>query len=278
MKCYMSGGHGSTAKILLLIPLICSILLYFPSCHAPGSDRGSKAMDQKQLQVDKPEIDSSRVLNTLELYRAIRYEGMQEAMQAGPDHVYKLVLYGRNLESLPPDIGEFTYLASLDVSHNELSELPQAITELHYLQGFYATHNRLSNFPGQVLHLPVLMKLDLSGNQIGRIPPGIRWMDQLTRLTMDDNILTAIPVEVYALRNLTVLELAKNGITVIPEGISNLTALEKLDLSGNQLTGLPREITTLGKNLKELNIQGNRIPPEEVEWLIEAMPGTQIRY
>ncbi len=278
MKCYMPSGPRITAQILLVFPLICSVLLFFPACHPPRADGGGTAKDQIQSQVDRPEIDSSKVLNTLELYRAKRYEGMQEAMNAGPENVFKLVLYGRNMVNLSPDIGKLIYLASLDVSHNELTELPEAISGLHYLQGFYATDNRLERFPEQILRLPVLMKLDLSGNQISEMPPEISWMDQLTRLTMDRNHLTSIPLELYELNHLTVLELAENGITVVPEGISGLTALKKLDLSGNQLTGLPREITTLSEHLEELSIQGNRIPREEVKWLIEAMPGTQIRY
>ena len=276
MNCYISMAGKKLVRSGGLFPVICMLTISLASCRS--GDPQKTRMIQGEARVLKPAIDTLKVLKPLELYRAKRYEGVQEALNAGGENVHKLILYGRGLETLPLDIGNLTYLASLDVSHNELRQFPEEISTLHYLQGLYATHNRLTAFPDQVLLLPVLTRLDLSANQISRIPPEIGWMDQLTRLTMDQNSLTAIPVEVYALKNLNVLELADNGLQSIPEGISGLNALEKLDLSGNQLTGLPREITTLADNLKEMNLQGNRIPPDELLWLAESMPGTQIRY
>lgn len=282
MNCYIRRYSRSLHVSLLFIMLAWGISLVFTACRPPQpeseADRENDQTGREAEKYQKPQIDTSKVLNTLELYRAKRFEGIQEAISSGPEQVFKLVLYGRDMENLTPDIGKLTYLASLDVSHNKLTGLPEELAGLHYLQGLYATHNRLNTFPEQILLLPVLMKLDLSANQIGTIPSEIRWMDQLTRLTMDQNTLTSIPVELYALKNLNVLELADNGLQSLPEGISGLSALEKLDLSGNQLSGVPREITTLAGHLKELSIQRNRIAQEEVRWLIEAMPETQIRY
>ena len=276
MNCYISMAGKRLVRSGVLFPVICVLTISLVSCRSGDSQK--TRLIPGEARALKPAIDTSKVLKPLELYRAKRYEGIQEARSAGGDNVHKLILYGRGLETLPPEIGQLTYLASLDVSHNELRQLPEEISTLHYLQGFYATHNRLTAFPGQVLLLPVLTRLDLTANQISMIPPEIKWMDQLTRLTMDQNSLTSLPVEVYALKNLSVLELADNGLQSIPEGISGLKALEKLDLSGNQLERLPREITTLAENLKELNLQGNRIPRDELLWLVESMPGTQIRY
>jgi Leucine-rich repeat (LRR) protein len=252
------------------------LMVTFNSCTQSGT--GDTGEAQKSAHISKPAIDTTKVLNTLELYRAKRYEGIQEALGAGADQVYKLVLYGRDMETLSPEIARLTYLASLDVSHNKLTVLPEALSELHYLQGFYATDNHLTSYPEQILLLPVLEKVDLSGNQIHTIPPEIQVMTQLTRLTLDRNHLTSIPVELYNLTKLSVLELSGNGLQSIPEGISNLKSITKLDLSGNQITRLPEEIATLGHTLEELSIQGNQIPDEEIQWLIEAMPGTQIRF
>ncbi len=139
------------------------------------------------------------VLETLELYRAKRYEGIQEAMGAGVENVYKLVLHGKSMGTLSPDIGRLTFLHSLDVSKNKLTLLP-----------------------GEIMK-----------------------MDQLTRLSMDKNTLTSIPVQLFNL---------------------------------SKLKNLPKEIITLSESLGEMNIQGNQIPREEIEWLIEAMPATKIRY
>jgi Leucine-rich repeat (LRR) protein len=229
------------------------------------SDKAAPSMAADIMKAEKPSIDTSKVLETLELYRAARYESLQAAMLAGAENVHKLVLWGRKMESLPPQIGELAYLATLDVAYNDLTVLPGEIEDLHYLQGFYANGNRLTEFPSQILLLPVLTRLDLSENQITQIPEEIMKMDQLTRLTLDKNAILQLPVQLYALENLEILELKGNGLSVIPEGISNLKNLKKLDLADNQLTTLPDEITAMAGHLKELNIQGNQIPGEKIE-------------
>lgn len=276
MNCFINTYRRGLFSLTCLLTMSGWLAIFPTSCNR--SSTGNDMINPEITAFAKPPIDTSRVLSTLDLYRAKRYEGVQAALEAGADQVYKLVLYGRGKESLSPDIARITYLASLDISHNELSELPESLSELHYLQGFYATDNRLTKFPVQILLLPVLEKVDLSGNQITHIPPEISVMNQLTRLTIDRNALTSIPVELYGLAQLSVLELAENGLQTLPEGISGLRSLKKLDLSGNQLKRLPREITTLAAGLEELSIQGNQIPEDEIQWLIEAMPDTQIRF
>lgn len=276
MNCYIHLRLNRNLRYILVFSEWILLLSLTFSCNP--SERHKTGGVNKYSEMVKPEIDTSKVIGTLELYRDKRYESLSEALDTETEAVHKLILYDRGLPALPPEIGELTYLASLDVSHNRLTRLPDEISDLHYLQGFYATNNSLTQFPEQILLLPLLTRVDLSDNQINRFPPEIRVMDQLTRLTMDHNLLTSIPIELYALGKLSVLELADNGLSEIPAGISGLGSLKKLDLSGNQLTGLPREITTMSAHLNELSIQGNPIPEEEIRWLIEAMPATQIRY
>ena len=264
----------SRPLILAFVPVLA--IFFLMSCGSSGS--GSSGDYSKIKLSGKPEIDSSRVLETLDLYRAQRYESLEEAKSAGADEAYRLVLYGKNLSSLPRGIGKLKYLASLDVANNQLNELPDELADLHYLQGFYANGNSLRDFPKQLLLLPILQKVDLSVNKIYVIPPEIGLMDQLTRLSINHNFLLEIPVELYSLTNLAILELGSNGLQEIPDGISKLKALKKLDLSRNQLSTLPREITALSETLSDLDIQGNQISREEIDWLIEAMPKTNIRY
>jgi Leucine-rich repeat (LRR) protein len=264
-------------RFLLAVFITGLFLLLSCSCGSSGTESSGR-FSALNSSTAKPEIDSSRVPETLELYRAKRYESISEALYAGADQVQKLVLYGRELESLPADIRKLKYLASLDVANNKLNELPQEIADLHYLQGFYANGNMLREYPRQLLLLPILEKVDLSVNKIHEIPPEISLMKQLTRLSINHNFLLEIPVEIYELNALTVLELGSNGLREIPRGISNLNALKKLDLSRNQISTLPREITTLSETLTDLNIQGNQISREEIDWLMEAMPKTNIRF
>jgi hypothetical protein len=133
----------------------------------------------------------------IELYRAKRYESIQEALAAGPENVLKMSFHGKKIGSLSPEIKNFTYLATLDIANNDLAELPDELSDMHYLQSFYANGNRLTEFPGQLLLLPVLVRLDLSANQISEVPREIMKMDQLASLNLEANQLTGIPVQLY---------------------------------------------------------------------------------
>ncbi len=253
-----------------------AVLWLFASCNSPVSN--NTGPDITSMISGKPEVDSSKILSTLELYRAKRYSDLPAALADPVENVHKLVLHGQKLGVLPAEIGQLIYLSTFDVAFNELSGLPDEMSKLHYLRGFYANGNRLTQFPEQVLLLPLLNRLDLSENQIPEIPVEIEVMYQLVRLTMDRNHITRLPVEIYKLNHLEILELKENGLSKIPEGISNLTGLKKLDLAQNRLTTLPKEITTMTLHLEDLNIQGNPISSEEIAWLQEAMPSTRIRY
>lgn len=264
-------------RFIFSLFLMGTILVLLAACNFKDRDNTSDTPEHYEL-AQKALIDSSKILRKLELYRAPRFESIQEARSAGPANVHKIILYAKNLDHLSPEIGQFAYLASLDIAFNGLTDLPAEISELHYLQGFYANGNSLSEFPDEIILLPLLEKVDLSENQIASIPLVINRMGQLTRLSMDQNTLSRIPVQLYELENLSILELAHNGLSKVPEGISNLTMLKKLDLSYNQIKSLPREIASLTGTLEELNIQGNLIPQAEINWLKEAMPDTRIRY
>jgi Leucine-rich repeat (LRR) protein len=263
---------------LLLIPvlMLCPVVLMLSECDSSGTSSGTGG--ESLMTAEKPGIDTGLVLDQFDLYRARRFESIGEALEAGPENVFKLVLWGQKLGKIPPDIGALKYLQTLDLALNELTRLPDEISGLHYLQGIYANGNRLKEFPQQIILLPVLTRVDLSDNNIHRIPEEIVRMQQLTRLSMDKNAVSAIPPEVYQLRNLSVLEFSGNNITEISGEISNLVKLKKLDLAHNHLQTLPKEITYLSGTLKDLRIQGNRIPREEIEFLRITMPGTNIRF
>ena len=260
--------------LIILIPLTIASLLF--SCQSSGS--GSKIPDKSIIEAEKPVVDSSKIIEIGELYRAKRYEDLQSGIMDGPENVRKMTFHGQKMGSLSPEIARFTYLATLDVVDNELSTLPAELASLHYLQGFYANSNRLTEFPAQLFLLPLLDRLNLSDNQISSIPPEIMKMDQLSSLNLGRNLITSVPVELYELKNLRALNLEYNGLTRIPVGLNGLESLRKLDLSHNQLTRIPDDILSMREHLEELSLQGNQIPIEEVKQLIEDMPSTKVRY
>lgn len=256
--------------------ILYATLSAFQACNT--SPDGKSGLDQSFMLAEKPAIDSSMVLERLSLYRARRYESIQNALSGDPDKVYKLVIWGKKLGVIPPDIGRLKYLHSLDVAYNELTELPEELSELHYLQGLYASGNLLTEFPEQILLLPMLDRIDLSENRITEIPGEIIRMDQLRKLDVGENKLTDLPARLFELTNLEILTLDNNALTRLSPDISNLRNLRKLDLSNNFLKEIPWEITGLEGTLTDLEIQGNEIPAEKVRELADAMPSTNLRF
>ncbi len=261
---------------IFFVLILFAILSAFLACNT--SPDGNSGTGQSFVSAKKPAIDSTVVLDRLSLYRARRYESVQDALSGNPEEVFKLVLWGKKLGFIPPEIGQLKYLHSLDVALNELTELPEELSELHYLQGFYASGNMLTEFPEQILLLPMLERIDLSENRITEIPGGIICMDQIRKLDMGANKLTDLPAQLFELTNLEILTLDHNALSRISPGISGLRNLRKLDLSNNFLKEIPWEINGLKATLTDLQIQGNEIPVEKVRELVEAMPSTNIRF
>jgi len=74
------------------------------------------------------------------------------------------------LTQLSPEIGKFTNLQSLDISHNKLIFLPESIGNLTSLTSFFAEDNQLLSLPDSFGNLVNLENVHLSHNQLLTIP------------------------------------------------------------------------------------------------------------
>lgn len=78
--------------------------------------------------------------------------------------------------------------------------------------------------------------------------------------------------------SLEFLNLSDNRIKEIPQDIGDLKNLVSLDMSYNRIKSLP--VTELGsmKNLRVLNLKGNKIPFEDIVNLVRLLPRTNISF
>ena len=74
------------------------------------------------------------------------------------------------------------------------------------------------------------------------------------------------------------LNLSNNRIKTIPPSIKNLENIVTLDLSNNRIKQLPIEELSNLKNLRVLNIKGNKLPFEDIVNLIRLLPNTNIYF
>nr|XP_043614466.1 probable LRR receptor-like serine/threonine-protein kinase At3g47570 [Erigeron canadensis] len=144
-----------------------------------------------------------------------------------------------------PDIGNLSFLTSLELQENQFVALPETITKLTRLR-----------------------VLNISSNNIqGSIPANISQCIQLRVVDFMQNKLSgSIPEDLGLLVNLQTLNLAKNHLSgSIPLSIANLSSLTTLNLGTNKLNGpIPSELSLL-RNLKNLDLTINNlsgtIPP-----------------
>ncbi|PPR80931.1 hypothetical protein GOBAR_AA39781 [Gossypium barbadense] len=166
--------------------------------------------------------------------------------------------------SISPEIGAFSSLESLILSHSALvGELPPSLGKLTLLEELDLSDNSIyGSIPLDWGNMKSLKQLDLSNNQIrGPIPPTLGNLTNLEQLDFSNNqIRGPIPLDWGNMKSLKQLDLSNNQIRgPIPPTLGNLTNLEQLDLSFNQITGaIPREIGNL-KNLSELNLSKNKL-------------------
>ena len=147
------------------------------------------------------------------------------------------LLSGPYVGTMPPQIGDLTYLEDMDIVGTMMS----------------------GPIPSEISALTRLTRLDLRGNRItGTIPAVITALSKLEMLHLEDNLISgSIPLHIMKLTSLKRLMLANNNIIgTIPESICNLTGLTEVTLFGNHLSGhLPDEITKL-TNLARLDLRG----------------------
>lgn len=181
--------------------------------------------------------------------------------------------------TLPSELGQLTYLRSLDLSGNRIQgpvpATPASLVELNL------SNNQLDNgIWTSILSLTSLQSLDLSQNLLeGAIPVGLGNLTSLQSLDLSGNEIegpiptilslaelnlsdTAVNSDVWdsllELTSLQSLELSQVLLAgEIPDGIDRLTSLRSLNLHDTYIWGsIPTEIGNL-PNLRKLDLSDN---------------------
>uniref|UniRef100_A0A0E0G3N3 Receptor kinase-like protein Xa21 n=1 Tax=Oryza nivara TaxID=4536 RepID=A0A0E0G3N3_ORYNI len=174
--------------------------------------------------------------------------------------VVALELPGLGLRgTVPPDLGNLTYLRRLHLAGNRLhGVLPPELGGLAELSHLNLSDNAFQGqIPASLANCTGLEVLALYNNRLhGEIPPELCSLRGLRVLSLGMNTLTgSIPSEIGNLANLMTLNLQFSNLTGgIPEEIGDLAGLVGLGLGSNQLAGsIPASLGNLSA-LKYLSI------------------------
>jgi Leucine-rich repeat (LRR) protein len=173
--------------------------------------------------------------------------------------------------SLPPELGNLTYLTYINLANNGLSgSIPPELGKLTNLVSLSLYKNSISgNIPPELGNLTSLQWLVIYGTQLtGSIPPEMGGLTSLTHMILFGNQLSgSIPPDIGNLANLEYLNLTMNQLSgSIPHQLGNLSSLTRLLLYDNHLSGsIPPELHNINY-LNEIWLYNNQlsgnIPPE----------------
>ncbi|GMT16674.1 hypothetical protein PFISCL1PPCAC_7971, partial [Pristionchus fissidentatus] len=181
-----------------------------------------------------------------------------------PNTPLTLRLQRDNLRTLVPDSFGTAEVISLDLSDNGLRSVSaNAFRGLEdSLRSLRVSSNNLTELPtwafGFLTHLE---SLDVSSNRIRLIRNKAfddATLTSLRFLYLNDNEVEVIPTQSLRRLRCLVLSLASNRITSV-EKLSLPTTLTILDLTGNLLSEIPYLALAEQPDLREINLEGNRI-------------------
>ena len=156
------------------------------------------------------------------------------------------------LDRIPKEIGEMTWLKTLDLSINHISKV-EGLESLSGLATLDLSHNQLSKLEG-LEDLSGLNELYLSGNKISKVE-GLESLSGLATLDLSHNQLSKLE-GLEDLSGLNELYLSGNQLSKLA-GLEGFSGLEKLDLSHNQLSKLEGLESLSG--LEKLDLSNNQI-------------------
>jgi Leucine-rich repeat (LRR) protein len=139
---------------------------------------------------------------------------------------------------IPPEVGIFKTLISLNASKSSITEIPREIMGCWMLRTLDLSHNQIRKIPAELRHCKLLRDLNLSHNKITEIPIALTSCWILRNLDLSHNEIREIPVKINRFRRwqkLT-LNLSHNKITKIPLEISYCKGIDAFYIHNNPIS------------------------------------------
>ncbi|RZR84344.1 hypothetical protein BHM03_00011153 [Ensete ventricosum] len=172
-----------------------------------------------------------------------QWPGITCGSSKNPGRVTALNLTNLGLTgSVSSDIGNLTFLRSLDLSFNNLQgQLPPELGRLSHLELLVLSRNALEGrIPGTLANCSNLWRISLGSNRLaGEIPAEFGALPKLQILSLHYNDLNGrIPASLGNLSSITHIDLVGNRVTgTIPPSLGRPQTLVHISVTSNSLTG-----------------------------------------
>lgn len=131
----------------------------------------------------------------------------------------KIDLSNKDIDSLPPEIGNFSNLKYLNLSYNNLTNLPEEICKLKNLETLLLLRNELVELPENFSNLTKLELLDISYNQLSKLPVKFEHLTLLNSFDASYNMIKYLPMQFTKLHRLKDLHLEQNPFEFPPYNV-----------------------------------------------------------
>ncbi|XP_078734085.1 uncharacterized protein LOC144948462, partial [Lampetra fluviatilis] len=211
-------------------------------------------------------VDGRVVLKVLKL----DWEKLPVALEQLPA-MHEWQIHRTQLHSLPPNLGAFGSLLTLDLSRNRIHCLPPQIGQLSRLRELSLSYNALESVPPELSQCRELQRLELSANQgLHELPDELGSLPSLYHVDLSVNSFPHVPSALLRLAALEWLDLSSNRLEGLPSDLSSWERLHSLWLQRNLLQALPESLCRL-RSLTTLVLSGNRL--RQLPLAMEAMTG-----
>ncbi|ELU01108.1 hypothetical protein CAPTEDRAFT_167893 [Capitella teleta] len=166
----------------------------------------------------------------------------------------------QGLSEFPGELGGLVRnLRNLDLSENKLPSIPPMIGQFTMMKSLNLESNRLCRIPEDIGNLKKLETLNASRNRLTSLPHSLSQLTHLREVCLCFNALTEFPSQLCGLKQLDMLDLSHNKMTSIPDSVGQVEAIE-LNLNQNQVRSISESITQC-KRLKVLRLEENCLEP-----------------
>ncbi|KAJ3294118.1 hypothetical protein HDU79_011477 [Rhizoclosmatium sp. JEL0117] len=180
---------------------------------------------------------------------------------------------------IPVELGQLRYLATLDLSYNELcGEIPSELSGLDNLTALNLGFNQLTgSIPLELAQLVSLVSLDLSHNTLNGSLPDLSSCINLEHLQLHSNKLTGNSIDslISSLTRLKTLDIGSNKFSGDLPSNTWPKSLTRIDVSDNDFMGTLSTALYDLLDLKTLYVGGNalkgNIPPDVVHMIAGGM-------
>lgn len=179
----------------------------------------------------------------------------------------KLSLISNQLEILPPEIGQYSSLISVNVAGNKITQVAPETARLQQLRQIILYGNQLTAIPDCVFELQQLEELDVYMNRITEVPDKISRLQNLTHLYLSFNQIEKLPESIATLQHLKGLYAHRNRLSRLSDSYAALQNLEVLRVQENRLSIFPDFLLQL-PNIREVNVAQNQLSDLPIEKLM----------